>query len=277
MIGTKIIQTRKDTIMFRTMTLATALMLACGMAYADTFVLVHGAFQTGASWQGVAEGLRAAGHGVEVVTLPGRDNDGRALGEVTMADHVAAVQAALDRAEDPTYLVGHSFGGMVISATAEASANEVAGLIYVAAYLPASGQSMQDMAMMDHHNAFREDSFQVAADYSHATINPRDRAEIFANDADAALAASVADALVNEPLQPVATPLTLTDENVGSIRKSYVLTLRDNAVSTPFQMTMVGRGLVDEVVPLDSGHSPQATAVDALVQALLAAATPELE
>jgi pimeloyl-ACP methyl ester carboxylesterase len=263
--------------MFKTINLAAALTFAGGLASADSFVLVHGAFQTGVSWQGVAEGLRAAGHQVEVVTLPGRDNDGRALGEVTMEDHVATVEAALSRAEGPAYLVGHSFGGMVISATAEAAPDKIAGLIYVAAYLPASGQSMQDLAMMDHHNAFREDSFQLAADYSHATINPRDRAEIFANDADAGTAASIVAALVDEPLKPVATPVTLTDANFGSIRKSYVVTLRDNAVSTPFQMTMVGRGLVDEVVPLDSGHAPQVTAVDVLVQALLVAATPELE
>lgn len=260
--------------------LAVGLNFAAGMASADTFVLVHGAFQDAASWAGVAAGLTAAGHKAVTVMLPGR-GDGKSASEVTMADHVAAVQAAIAGAGGPVVLVGHSFGGMVISAAAEADPSNIASLVYVAAYLPpvgtTPGDSLQDLAMSDHHGAWQKDSLVVAADYSTASVNPRDRAAIFANDADVATAAAITSAMVDEPLAPLATPVALTAERFGSVRVAYVVTLRDEAVSTDLQLTMIGRGLVQEAVPLDTGHVPQITAPDALVQALIRAATPEVE
>ena len=110
--------------------LAVGLNFAAGMASADTFVLVHGAFQDAASWAGVAAGLTAAGHTAVTVMLPGR-GDGKPASEVTMADHVAAVQAAIEGAGGLVILVGHSFGGMVISAAAEADPSNIASLVYV--------------------------------------------------------------------------------------------------------------------------------------------------
>jgi alpha-beta hydrolase superfamily lysophospholipase len=255
-------------------------------ALAETFVLVHGAFQTAADWQSVAEALTAAGHTAVTVDLPGRSGDGRPLGEVTMMDHVAAVlksvvaAAAVD-ADGKVVLVGHSFGGLVISAVAEADAAPLAGLVYVAAYLPrigtTPGDSLQDLAMTDHHGAWQADSFLPAADYSSASVNPRDRVAIFANDADAATAERIAAAMVDEPLAPLATPVPLTAERFGAVRKAYVVTLRDKAVSTDLQLTMIGRGMLDEVVPLDTGHVPQVTAPEALAVAIQRAATVEIE
>jgi pimeloyl-ACP methyl ester carboxylesterase len=260
-----------------TTALAAGLAFAAMPTFADTFVVVHGAFQTAASWQGVADRLIAAGHSAVLVDLPGRDGDGRALGDITQADYVAAVSKAVDGTNGKVTLVGHSFGGMTISAVAEAMPDRIATLVYVAAYLPQSGQSMQDMAAMDHHGAWQADSFVVAPDYSHALVNPRDRIAIFAADAPADLGKAIADAMVDEPLQPIATPVTLSAEKFGAVRKSYIVTLQDMAVSTAFQLTMVGRGTVDEVIPMATGHAPQEVAPDALVAALIAASTPELE
>lgn len=256
-----------------------AAMLAGVPAFADTFVLVHGAFQTSAAWSDVATGLQAAGHTVVVVNLPGRDGDGRVMAEVTMADHAAAVITGMDGVPGKVTLVGHSFGGMVISAVGEAVPNRVDELVYVAAYLPAvgaPGQSMQDLSMMDHHGAWQADSFVVAADYSTASVNPRDRVALFANDAGDA-AQGIADTMVDEPLPPIATPVALTDAAFGSLRKAYIVTLQDQAVSTAFQLTMLGRGHVDEAIPINTGHVPQLVAPDALVAALIAASTPDLE
>lgn len=260
--------------------LAGCLSFAAGAASADTFILVHGAFQDAASWAAVADGLTSAGHTAIAVNLQGR-GDGKPASEVTMGDHVAAVLAAIRGAEGPVVLVGHSFGGMVIAAAAEANPSNIGSMVFVAAYLPrvgtTPGDSLQDLAMTDHHGAWQQDSFVVAADYSTASVNPRDRAAIFANDADAATAKVIASAMVDEPLAPLSTPVTLTAERFGRLHAAYVVTLRDEAVSTDLQLTMIGRGLVQEAIPLDTGHAPQVTAPDALVQALIRAATPEVE
>ena len=263
-----------------------AAVLCTSTAQAETFVLVHGAFQTGAEWSQTASALMNAGHIAVVVNLPGRADDGRALGEVTMADHVATVGAAIAdaAAKDPdgrVVLVGHSFGGLVISAAAEADPAPIASLVYVAAYLPAvdviPGDTLQSLAMADHHGAWQEDSFVVAADYSSASVNPRDRIAIFANDAPAPLGEAIAAAMVDEPLAPMAAPVELTNARFGSVRKAYVLTLRDMAVSADLQLTMLGRGTVAEAVPLDTGHTPHVIAPDRLAVAILRAATPEFE
>lgn len=255
-------------------------------APAETFVIVHGAFQTAESWEGTAAALTAAGETAVTVNLPGRPGDGRALGEVQMADHVATVAAAVTQAAaaDPdgkVVLVGHSFGGLVISAVAEANPAPLAGLVYVAAYLPrvgtTPGDSLQELAAEDHHGAWQADSFVVAADYSSASVNPRDRAEIFAAEAEPAMGAAIAAAMVDEPLAPLATPVALTAGNFGALRKGFVVTLQDKAVSTDFQLTMIGRGTIDEAVPLDTGHAPQIVAPEMLATAIRRAASAELE
>lgn len=266
--------------------LGAALCALTAPATAETFVIVHGAFQTAESWQATAAALTAAGETAVTVSLPGRAGDGRAPGEVQMADHVATVAEAVAAAaaRDPdgkVVLVGHSFGGMVISAVAEADASHLAGLVYVAAYLPRvgtePGDSLQELASGDHHGAWQADSFVVAPDYSSASVNPRDRAAIFASDADAATAGAIAAAMVDEPLGPLATPVALTAGRFGAVRKGYVVTLRDKAVSTDLQLTMIGRGTVEEAVPLDTGHTPQVVAPEALADAIRRAATPEIE
>jgi pimeloyl-ACP methyl ester carboxylesterase len=258
------------------LTALAAILFTC-TAQADTFILVHGAFQTAESWAPIAAKLQDNGHTALTVNLPGRSGDGRALGEVTMDDHIAAVTTAINSVDGKVVLVGHSFGGMTISAVAEAMPERIATLVYVAAYLPKSGDSMQSLAATDHHNRFKQDSFVVAADYSHASLPPRDRIEIFAADAPADVAQAIAGAMVDEPLKPIATPVSLTPERFGSVRAAYVATLADNAVSTALQLTMIGRGQVDEVIPLSTGHSPHDVAPDDLVSALIAASTPELE
>jgi pimeloyl-ACP methyl ester carboxylesterase len=261
-----------------------ALALPLGFAQpasADGFVLVHGAFQAASSWEAVAERLRAEGHRAVTVSLPGRAGDGRAPGDVTLADHVAAVVSTMNGVPGTVTLVGHSFGGMVISAVAEAVPNRIDELVYVAAYLPAvdvaPGESMQDLASADRHGAWKADSFVPAADYSSATVNPRDRQAIFASDAPAALAQQIADDLAPEPLAPFATPVALTGARFGSVRKAYVVTLADQAVSTTLQLRMLGRARVDEAIALHGGHLPQIVRPDDLAAALLAASTPELE
>lgn len=255
-------------------------------AKAETYVLVHGAFQTGAAWSEVAALLDAGGDSVTVVDLPGRPGDGRAPGEVTFDDHVAAVAEAVAgaAAADPdgrVVLVGHSFGGLVISAVAERDPAPIASLIYVAAYLPQvdaeTPESLQSLATADHHGGWQADSFVVAADYSTASVNPRDRAGLFANDADDARAAAVADAMVDEPLAPLATPVPVTSGRFGTVRAAYVVTLRDRAVSTDLQLTMIGRGRVAEAVPVNTGHTPHLTDPEATAAAIRRAASPELE
>ncbi|MGA7724782.1 MAG: alpha/beta hydrolase [Opitutaceae bacterium] len=92
-------------------------------------VLVHGAFADGSGWQGVADILGKDGYAVSVVQEP----------LTSLADDVAATKRVLDLQPGPTLLVGHSYGGVVI--TEAGNAPNVVGLVYIAAFIPDQGES----------------------------------------------------------------------------------------------------------------------------------------
>jgi len=95
-----------------------------------TIVLVHGAFAESASWDGVIDPLLDAGHSVIAAANPLRSVSGDA----------AAVSAVVRTIDGPVVLVGHSYGGMVIS-NVDGDAGEITGLVYVAAFAPRAGES----------------------------------------------------------------------------------------------------------------------------------------
>lgn len=92
-------------------------------------VLVHGAFADGSGWRGVYENLTARGYRVSIVQNPLTSFD----------DDVAATRRVLEQQDGPAILVGHSWGGTVI--TEAGSHEKVAGLVYVAALIPDSGET----------------------------------------------------------------------------------------------------------------------------------------
>ncbi|WP_233238673.1 alpha/beta fold hydrolase [Bordetella sp. LUAb4] len=100
-----------------------------------TIVLVHGAFAESASWNDVARALRAQHYPVIAAANPLR-------GLKYDADHVGALLASI---QGPVVLVGHSYGGSVISAAAAGKAN-VRALVYVAAFAPEAGEAAVDIS-----------------------------------------------------------------------------------------------------------------------------------
>lgn len=93
-------------------------------AAVKNIVLVHGAFADGSGWEGVYKDLKKRGFNVSVV---GNPNTG-------FAEDVAATKMVLARQDGPTLLVGHSYGGAII--TEAGNAPNVAGLVYVCAFQP---------------------------------------------------------------------------------------------------------------------------------------------
>jgi len=93
-------------------------------------VLVHGGFVDGSGWQGVHELLTHDGYNVSVVQNP----------TISLADDVAVTKRTLAAQNGPAILVGHSYGGVVI--TEAGSHPNVAGLVYIAAFAPDRGESV---------------------------------------------------------------------------------------------------------------------------------------
>src|SRR5262245_54498808 len=96
-------------------------------------VLVHGGFVDGSGWQGVYETLKKDGYAVSVVQNP----------TISLADDVAVTRRTLAAQDGPAILVGHSYGGVVI--TQAGNDPKVAGLVYIAAFAPDKGESVSSL------------------------------------------------------------------------------------------------------------------------------------
>src|SRR5580693_7135335 len=94
-------------------------------------VLVHGAWAEGSCWSGVIERLQADGYHVTAPQFP----------LTTQADDVARLRQVLDLQDGPTIVVGHSYGGQVITALGNDAPN-VVGLVYIAAFGLDQGESL---------------------------------------------------------------------------------------------------------------------------------------
>src|SRR5262245_17650311 len=93
-------------------------------------VLVHGGFVDGSGWQGVYDALKKNGYAVSIVQNP----------TISLADDVAVTKRTLAALDGPAILVGHSYGGVVI--TEAGNDPKVAGLVYIAAFAPDRGESV---------------------------------------------------------------------------------------------------------------------------------------
>ena len=93
-------------------------------------VLVHGGFVDGSGWQGVYDLLKKDGYNVSIVQNP----------TISLADDVAVTKRTLAAQNGPAILVGHSYGGVVI--TEAGNDPNVAGLVYIAAFAPDKGESV---------------------------------------------------------------------------------------------------------------------------------------
>jgi len=96
-------------------------------------VLVHGGFVDGAGWEGVYNILKKDGFNVSIVQNP----------TTTLADDVAATKLVIAQAQGPVVLVGHSYGGVVI--TESGTDPKVKGLVYITAFAPDKGESVQSL------------------------------------------------------------------------------------------------------------------------------------
>jgi pimeloyl-ACP methyl ester carboxylesterase len=195
---------------------------------ADTYVLVHGAWHTGELMEPVAEAIRAQGHTVHCPTLAGnRPHDSRSAIGLTEAVQSLADYMAAHALQD-VRLVGHSYGGMVISGAMDLVAERVRRLVYWNAFVPLGGECLNDMAP-PHYKALFDG---IAAQNDDAVMLPfpiwRDA---FINDADLATAQRTYEMLNPHPYRTFTEPSSLRTELAAlEVGKSYLNCQQDSAM-----------------------------------------------
>jgi pimeloyl-ACP methyl ester carboxylesterase len=235
-----------------------------------TVVLVHGAWQDASCWSRVAPILEAAGHTVVAVNLPGRPDDPTPTPELTQEVYRDAVLAVMPT-ETPVVLVGHSFGGITVTNVAEFAPERLERAVYLAAYVPADGESLQSLAMTDSDSQTGQ-YFRLTPDYQYASVADEGKAVLFGNDATAADVPLIVVSLIPEPAGPQGVPVHVTAARFGSVAKSYIRTARDVVVSPMLQDRMLAGAGITDVQTIDAGHAAYLTQPDATAAAILAAA-----
>ena len=196
-----------------------------------TFVLIHGAWHYGALWEEVAGPLRAAGHEVHTPTLagngPGEDID-RTVG------HADAVASAVDyvRGEELSdfVLLGHSYGGTVISRMAEELSDRIRRLIYWNAFVLEDGESIEGVSPPHYEGLM--DSIAESGAYGPGAVKlpfPVWR-EAFMNDAALALAEKTYELTTPHPLRTLTDPVPLKSFPELQIPRSYLNCTEDIAM-----------------------------------------------
>ncbi|BAV04911.1 Pimeloyl-ACP methyl ester carboxylesterase [Filimonas lacunae] len=219
-----------------------------------TIVLVHGAWSDSTAWNAITPVLRDKGHTVINVNLPGHGADNTSPANISMRLYVDEVKKAIGNRTD-IVLVGHSMAGVIISQVAEEIPAQVKELVYLAAFLPQDGQSLLSLAQND-KDAHLGKYLTVDKEHGLAIVSKEGITDAFLQDTPGNIVDFVIAHWKAEPLAPLATPVTLTNANFGSIRKAYIHTTEDHAVSYSAQIQMVKATPVKKTYTLHSSHTP---------------------
>jgi pimeloyl-ACP methyl ester carboxylesterase len=196
---------------------------------ASNVVLVHGAFVDGSTWRGVYDLLTRDGHRVAVVQNP----------TLSLRGDAAATRRVIDAQDGPVVLVGHSYGGAVI--TEAGTHDKVVAVVYVAAFVPAEGESVRTF----HGDPDAPESPLVSAPGGFVFQDRAGFHQSFGADLPAADAAFMADAQV--PFAVAAMEEPVTDPAWRSKRSWYLVATEDRMITPSAQRAMAMRAGADTV------------------------------
>ena len=234
-----------------------------------TYVLVHGSWMGKFAWDEIKPRLEKAGNTVITLDLPGHGDDATPTDKLSLEGYKQAVIAAIGTRKD-VVLVGHSFGGVVISSVAEAIPAQLSKLVFVAGYLPRNGESAYSLSGED--KASKVGMYWTQTDpknYLPASIKTEGIVDVFCADCPSKYKQLIVSKHRAEAVPPIGTPVTLTDKNYGSVPRYYVETLKDNTISHELQTLMLSRVTVSKRYQLDTSHSPFFSQPDKLAAILL--------
>jgi pimeloyl-ACP methyl ester carboxylesterase len=226
-----------------------------------TVVLVHGAFAESAGWQGVITRLQAAGHTTIAVANPLRSLSGDS----------AHVRAVLDSVEGPIVLVGHSYGGAVMSGAAHGSTS-VTALVFVAAFAPLPGESIGELSGKFPGSTLG-DTLQTVA-LPDGSTDLYIRQELYHHQFAADL--SVPDAAINaatqRPLSDVALNEGASEPAWRDIPSWFLIPQLDLNIPPAAQQFMAERAGAREVVELPgASHSAPVSRAEEVAETILRA------
>ncbi len=236
--------------------LATPTAASAPAAETTSIILVHGAFADGSAWNKVIPRLEAKGFKAWAVQLP----------EISLAEDVAATKRMIAAAKGPVVLVGHSYGGVVITAAADGEAS-VKSLVYVAALVPDSGESggelFEKYPMPGASKIVPQsgDFLWLEASAFH---------EAFCQDIPAADAKVLAQ--TQKPINKNAFGAKLTGAATWKKLPSWFVLTTDDRMVSPELQRFEAKRMGSTVIEVAASHTPFLSQPDTVVDAIVAAA-----
>lgn len=204
-------------------------------APANNVVLVHGFFADGSGWQGVSDILTRDGYNVSIVQQP----------ETSLADDVKATTQAIHAMDGKTILVGHSYGGIVI--TQAGNDPQVAGLVYVAAFQPDAGESLLTLAKKMPPASAGVKAADGQLYFDHALFHAD-----FAADLPAQQAAFMARSQVMPAVQVAGTPVT---DAAWKTKPSWAIVSSADRTVNPDLERYMARRAGSKVTEINGSHA----------------------
>ena len=231
------------------------------------FLFVHGSWHGAWCWDLVAKRLSSAGHMVRAIDLPSHGDDERNPEDVTLAHYSAAVCAEVMDMGGDVILVGHSMGGLVISAASELMPDVISKLVFVAALIPQENDTLLDLTEK-HIPVPRLLDQAVHPEGLVGHINQDIAHELFYTDLSEQTAQGLIAQLSPQPLMPLMTPVQITEENFGALPKLYIECTKDKTIPIGAQRAMLRAAKISDVISLQSAHSPFISMPDQLADIL---------
>lgn len=226
------------------------------------FILVHGAWHGAWCWEKVVPLLEEAGHEVVTFDLPGHGDDATSIPNVSLQAYTDRIVAELDASDEAVVLVGHSMGGIPLSQAAEARPEKISKLVYLTAFLLKDGQTLLEVAGAD-VDALVLPNAEFSEDQSAAMVKDEALRETFYADCTDEDFERAKERLVWQAVAPFATPVSVSEISAG-VSKVYIECAGDRAISIACQRAMQQGVGVDEVITMETSHSPFLSAPEEL-------------
>ena len=237
-----------------------------------TFVIVHGAWSGAHAWRKVRPLLRAAGHDVFTPALTGLGERAHlASPDIDLETHINDVVGVLEYEDlQDVLLVGHSYGGVVITGAADRVPQRVAQLVYLDAEVPADGQSEYDLLPTDERAMYEE----LAHGRGDAWKIPPPVPEPLPDDLDPDLRWALSR-MVPQPLKTFSQPVRLTNPVAPALVRTYIFcTLGKEGQQLPRYVERARSEPGWRYYELAEGHGAHITAPQKLTQLLLELVQP---
>jgi alpha-beta hydrolase superfamily lysophospholipase len=232
-----------------------------------TIILVHAQWHGAWCWNKIVPLLEARGIKTIAFDLPGHGQDSTPVEKVLLKTCVEKVVAEANRQPGQVLLLGHSSGGIIISQAAEfLGPAKVSALVFLDAFLPGNGESVFSLA--DKYATAGTPlgkSLIVSKDHITVSLNPDFVGDLLYHDCAQSDIDFAKKNLRPGPLAILATPVTVSAESYGRIRKFYILCTKARDME---KSGLSGNVPCEKIYPLPSSHSPFFSEPDKLAEIL---------